>query len=119
MSPGVRIAAAALALIALVVLQFLRHRRWRSAAPASVAREVPVRRVELHDDLAVQVFRRPGGTYGYYYQRNADQPPAHQWVPPPHVGDGPDFADPDAAETAARAAAGPPTRLDAETETSR
>jgi len=104
MSPELKIAATAAALIAVTVLQFLRHRRWRGVAPASVGREVPVRRVELSEDIAVQVFRRPGGTFGYYYLRNADAPPAHKWVPPPHLGPESTYDDADTAERAARRA---------------
>jgi hypothetical protein len=103
MSTNSLIAGAIATFVVLGAIEVFKARRQRSKAPpaGSTPRSTLVRVVELSPTLAIQVFQRPGGSFGYYYLRKS----AHDghWSPPFNMGSGGAFDAADRAEEQGRA----------------
>lgn len=59
-------------LLGLAIHRALQKREPRSPAPASVGPNDDVRVVVLSSTLRAHIFRRPGGSFGYYYTRRVE-----------------------------------------------
>jgi hypothetical protein len=102
----VTLAVTALAVfIALGLMSFWKTRRAQSSEVegALLRRPENIRLVQLSENVRVQVFRRPGGSFGYYYvHRSQSQSGEPVWIAPPNMGKGSVFESAERAEDDAR-----------------
>lgn len=61
-----------IALFSIELHRMFRKRRLDSRNSASIGANEVVRDIELGSTLRVQIFQRPGGSFGYFYLRRVD-----------------------------------------------